>query len=78
MNSIKKYSGVLWIVIALVVGYFNVAVMGIPKFQSGKQEDLVFGIVNMFVLTPIIVGGLIMFGFYSIKGDYSDNDSTFS
>ena len=71
MESIKKYSGILWILIAVLIGYFNIMVMGIPKFQSGKQEDLVFGIINIFLLTPIIVGGLLVFGYYALKGEYS-------
>lgn len=74
INTIKKYSGILWIIIGLAVGYFNIVIMGIPKFQSGKQEDLVFGIVNMFVLTPIIVGGLLIFGYYALNGEYNQND----
>ena len=56
----------------LAVGYFNIIIMGIPKFQTGRQEDLVFGIVNMFVLTPIIVGGLLIFGYYALTGEYSE------
>ena len=72
MNTIKKYSGIVWIVMGIAVGYFNIIIMGIPKFQSGKQDDLVFGIVNMFVLTPIVVGGLIIFGYYALKGEYSN------
>ncbi len=59
----------------LAVGYFNIIIMGIPKFQTGKQEDLVFGIVNIFVLTPIIVGGLIIFGYYALMGEYSEQDN---
>lgn len=76
MNTIKKISGIVWILIGLAVGYFNVIVMGIPKFQSGKQEDLVFGIVNMFVLTPIIVGGLLIFGYYALSGEYSEKNKS--
>lgn len=75
MDTIKKISGIVWIMIGLAVGYFNIIIMGIPKFQTGKQDDLVFGIVNMFVLTPIIVGGLIIFGYYAIKGEYSQESS---
>jgi hypothetical protein len=72
MNTIKKYAGLIWITIGLIIGYFSVVYLGIPKFQSGKQDDLVFGIVNMFILTPIIVGGLITFGYYALSGDYND------
>lgn len=71
MEAIKKYAGLIWILLGLVVGYFNVAVMGIPKMQSGKQEDFVFGAINLFVLTPIIVGGLLTFGYYCLLGEYA-------
>ncbi len=72
MNTIKKYSGLLWVAIGITVGYFNIVVMGIPKLQSGKQEDLVFAIINLCILTPIIVGGLVTFGYYALSGDYSN------
>lgn len=74
MNSIKKYSGFVWILLGLLVGYFNIVMMGIPKLQSGKQEDLVFAIINLFILTPIITGGLIVFGYYAINEEYSEKD----
>lgn len=73
MDLLKKILGILWIVVALVVGYFGITVMGIPKIASGKQEDLVFGIIILFVLMPIISGGMAIFGYYSLKGEYSDN-----
>jgi len=66
----KKYLGILWILAGLAAAYFNVAIMGIPKLLSGKQDDLVFGLINIILLTPIIAGGLITFGIYALKGDY--------
>lgn len=73
MNGLKKILGVLWIAIALVVGYFGITVMGIPKISSGKQEDLVFGIIILCVLMPIISGGMAIFGYYALIGEYSDD-----
>ncbi|MBB4805225.1 small-conductance mechanosensitive channel [Chryseobacterium defluvii] len=73
MNGLKKILGILWILIALVVGYFGITVLGIPKISSGKQEDLVFGIIILFVLMPIISGGMAVFGYYSLTGEYSDD-----
>lgn len=72
MNGLKKILGILWIAIAVVVGYFGITVMGIPKISSGKQEDLVFGIIILFVLMPIISGGMAVFGYYALTGEYSD------
>lgn len=74
MNGIKKILGILWIAVALVVGYFGITVLGIPKISSGKQEDLVFGIIILFVLMPIISGGMAIFGYYSLTGEYSDDN----
>lgn len=71
MKQIKKYLGVVWIALALVFGYFNIIIMGIPKLTSGKQEDLVFAIINLGVLTPIVVGGLLVFGYYAWKEEYN-------
>lgn len=71
MEIVKKYAGIVWISIACMAGYFNIAVMGIPKLQTGKQEDMVFALINLFILTPIVVGGLMVFGYYSLKNEYS-------
>lgn len=70
MNKIRKFLGVLWILLALAAAYFCIFIFGWPKLTSGKQDDLVFGIVILFVLTPIIVGGLFIFGRYALMGEY--------
>jgi hypothetical protein len=75
MKTLKRALGIFWLLLGLAVGYFNVIEFGIPKFQSGKQEDLVFGIINLFILTPIIVGGLVTFGYYVFRGEYEEGKS---
>lgn len=72
MNAIKKILGIVWILLALATAYFGIAVLGLPKLSSGNQEDLVFGIIIMGVLTPIITGGLLIFGKYAWDGEYGD------
>ncbi len=71
MNSIKKILGFVWILLALATAYFCVDIFG-GKLSSGKQDDLVFGIIIFFILLPLIVAGLVTFGYYSIMGDYDD------
>ncbi len=74
MNTIKKIMGALCLLIAMLVAYFSISVIGLPKFMSGlggNQSDMVFGIIVLFILTPIIVGALVVFGIYAIKGEYS-------
>jgi nitric oxide reductase large subunit len=72
MNAIKRLLGVVWIAIGIAAAYFLLIDQAIPKFETGKQEDLIPAIIYTFVLAPIIVGGLGIFGYYSLTGEYSD------
>lgn len=71
MDTIKKILGIAWLILAAAILYYGLKVMGIPKLTSSKDEDRVFGIIIVFVLMPIVVGGLAVFGLYSLKGEYS-------
>lgn len=70
MNTIKRILGVLWVILSVAAAYFCVFEFGLPKFLSDKQDDLVFGIIILFVLTPLIVLGLGTFGYFSMIGEY--------
>ena len=72
MNAIKKVLGAVWLLLAIAVAYFCIFVFGIPKL-GGHQEDVVFGIIILFILTPIIVGGLAVFGYYALTGEYGSD-----
>jgi len=72
MKTLKRILGVLWIALAVAAAYFCIFEFGLPKFTSGKQEDLVFGIIILFILTPLIVLGLGIFGLYAVKGEYDN------
>lgn len=74
MDQVKKILGVVWLLLALVVAYYGLTMFGIPKVMSEKQEDNVFGWIILTVLMPIIVGGLGIFGWYSLNGEYSDKN----
>jgi nitric oxide reductase large subunit len=73
MNTIKKLLGIVWIGLGLAAGYYLLINQAIPKFESGKPEDMIPAIIYTFILAPIIVGGLGIFGYYSLTGEYSDN-----
>lgn len=72
MNALKRILGLLWIALAAAAAYFCIFIFGLPKFGTGKQDDLVFGIIILFILTPLIVLGLATFGYYSLTGEYDD------
>ena len=73
MNILKKFFGVVWIAMALFAGYYLLEEQSLPKFKTGKTEDLIPAIIYTFILLPIIVGGLGVFGWYSLQGEYSDD-----
>ena len=74
MNLIKKYAGFLWIALGLYAGYILIITQAIPKFSSDKPEDLIPAIIYAFVLTPIIVGGLVIFGLYALQNQYDTTE----
>lgn len=71
MNSVKKILGIVWMLLALATGYYCIDIFG-SKLTSGKQDDLVFGIIIFFVLMPLVVSGLFTFGYYAIQDEYKD------
>jgi uncharacterized membrane protein len=73
MDQLKRALGMVWIALAIAAAYFCIFQFGLPKFVSGKQEDLVFGIIILFILTPLIVIGLGTFGYYALMGEYDDS-----
>jgi len=76
MNKLKRILGIVWIALGLAIAWFGVTVLGYPKLTSGKQDDLVFGIIVVFILLPIVVGGLLIFGKYALQREYDWVDDT--
>lgn len=73
MNIIKRILGVLWILLGVYAGYYLLVNQAVPKFMSDKAEDLVPAIIYTFILAPVITGGLAVFGYYSLTGEYDRN-----
>ena len=69
-NAVKRGFGIVWMLLGLAAAYFGFLKLGLPKIYSGKQDDLIFGIIMMAVITPIISGGLLLFGKYAWQGEY--------
>lgn len=70
MNKLRRILGLVWILVGLAGGYYLIINQAIPKFNSDKSEDLIPAIIYAFILTPIIVGGLLIFGKYALQGEY--------
>jgi hypothetical protein len=72
MKELKRILGIVWLALAAASAYFCIFEFGLPKFSTGRQEDLVFGIIVLFILTPLVVFGLGIFGYYALKGEYDN------
>lgn len=70
LNTIKRIMGIVWIALGLGAAYFGVAILGLPKINSGNQDDLIFGIIALVFITPIASIGLCLFGKYALDGEY--------
>jgi hypothetical protein len=71
MNTIKKYLGIVWMALAVFCAY-NMHVIYWPKFFTGKQDDLIAAIIIYCILMPLIVLGLMTFGWYALTNEYED------
>jgi len=69
-NAVKRGCGIFWMLLGLAAAYFGFLKLGLPKIYSGKQDDLILGIIMTAVVTPIIAGGLFLFGKYAWQGEY--------
>jgi hypothetical protein len=71
MNNVKKYLGIVWLLLAPVVIYFLVA-GAIEHIDSNGKKDInnpVIWIIIITIFTPIAIG-LMIFGWYAWKGEY--------
>ncbi len=72
INKLKRGLGIVWIALGLVTAYFGVFHLGLPNIMSGKQDDLIFGLIMMLIITPVASVGLLIFGKYALTGEYDD------
>jgi Na+/serine symporter len=71
MNSIKKYLGLIWLLLAPVVIYFLVSGAIANIDPSGKKDinNPIIWVIIIAIFTPIAIG-LMIFGWYAFKGEY--------
>ena len=71
MNYIKKYLGIVWLLLAPAVIYFLVDGAIIHIDPEGKKDinNPVIWVIIITIFTPIAIG-LMIFGWYAFKGAY--------
>jgi ABC-type polysaccharide/polyol phosphate export permease len=71
MNQLKKILGIVWMVLAPAVIYLLItgAVQNIDSVGTKDINKPIPWIIIIAIFTPIAIG-LMIFGFYSFKGEY--------
>lgn len=72
MNNIKKILGIVWLLAGPVVIYFLLHGAYANIDPAGKKDinNPVIWIIIIAIFTPIAIG-LMIFGWYAIKGEYA-------
>jgi len=76
MNTIRKGLGILWLLLGPVITYFLIAGAAHNIDPDGKKDinNPVIWIIIITIFLPIAVG-LMIFGWYALKGEYSRQSS---
>jgi len=71
MNAIKKYLGVIWLLLAPAVIFFlvNGAIQNIDPAGKKDINNPIIWIIIIAIFTPIAIG-LMIFGWYALKGEF--------
>ena len=74
MNSLKKILGIVWLLLAPILIYFLVrgAVINIDTAGTKDINNPIIWIIIIGIFTPIAIG-LMIFGWYAMKGEYADD-----
>ena len=71
MNAVKRYLGIIWLLLAPAVIYFLVDRAIVHIDPAGKKDinNPVIWIIIIGIFTPIAIG-LTIFGWYAFRGEY--------
>ena len=69
MNTVKKYSGILWIIFGPLSIYFLIKTAAEQIAKHPVIDTKIQWIVFVVIFIPIAIG-FIIFGWYALKGEY--------
>jgi purine-cytosine permease-like protein len=72
MNAIKKYLGIVWIILAPLIIFFLISGALTHVDPQGKKDinNPVIWIIIITIFTPIAIG-LMIFGWYAFRNEYN-------
>lgn len=70
MNAIKKWLGIVWILLGPVSIYYLIKTAAEEIAKKPVIDTKIQWAVFIIVFVPIAIG-MIIFGYYALKGEYS-------
>jgi hypothetical protein len=69
MNQIKKYLGIVWMILGPLVAFFLIkTALGQIEAKHTIDTKIQWG-VFVFIFLPI-AAGMVIFGYYALQGEY--------
>jgi predicted Na+-dependent transporter len=69
MNSLKRFAGIIWILIGPFAIYYLVKTAMNEINKKPVMDTKIQWSVFIIVFLPIVIG-IIIFGYYALKGEY--------
>jgi hypothetical protein len=71
MNNIKKYLGIIWLLLGPALIFFLVygAILNIDPAGKKDINNPIIWIIIISIFTPIAIG-MMIFGWYALKNEY--------
>jgi F0F1-type ATP synthase membrane subunit c/vacuolar-type H+-ATPase subunit K len=70
MNALKKYLGVLWILLGPIAVYYLIKTAASEIAKKPEIDTKIQWGVFVVVFLPIAIG-MVIFGYYALKGEYA-------
>ena len=69
MNTIKKIAGIIWVLLGPVAIYYLIKTASEEISKKPVMDTKIQWVVFVVIFIPIAVG-LMIFGWYALKGEY--------
>jgi fatty acid desaturase len=73
MNAIKRYLGIVWMLLGAYAVYYLIVNQAIVLWNKGG-ENVIPAIIYTFILCPMIAGALGTFGLYALQGEFDTKE----
>ena len=69
MNQIKKWLGIVWIVLGPIAIYYLIKTASGEITKDHSTNTIIQWSVFVIIFLPIAIG-MVIFGYYALKGEY--------